>query len=129
MTASAGRVFTLLIVEDEEPMREFLAQLLTDDGYNVRLAIHGRHALELIEQERPDLVLSDLMMPVLDGAELSRRLKASDDTRQIPIILMTSSGRRAADRAAAEAYIAKPFDLERLEELIQRWLPSTDQTV
>lgn len=110
-------------------MREFLAQLLTDDGYNVRLAIHGRHALELIEQERPDLVLSDLMMPVLDGAELSRRLKASDDTRQIPIILMTSSGRRAADRAAAEAYIAKPFDLERLEELIQRWLPSTDQTV
>ncbi len=129
MAARDGRVFTILIVEDEEPMRAFLAQFLADDGYNVLLAIHGRHALELIEQERPDLVLSDLMMPLLGGVELCRQLKAREDTKHIPIILMSSSGRNAAVRAAADAYIAKPFNLEDLEGLIRRWLPPAAHAV
>lgn len=112
----------ILIVDDEEPVRSFLAQLLTEDGYNVRQAIHGRQALELIDKERPDLVLSDVMMPVLNGAELCRRLKAREDTKHIPVILMTSGGRRSSDGAGADAFIGKPFELADMEALVQRWL-------
>ena len=115
---------TILIVDDEEPVRGFLAQLLAEDGYQVRLAIHGAQAIDLVAKERPDLVLSDVMMPVVNGNELCRRLKASEDARGIPVILMTSAGQKATDGAGADAYLAKPFDLQDLEAQIRRWLPS-----
>lgn len=113
---------TILIVDDEEPVRGFLAQVLTEDGYDVCLATHGRQALELVDQERPDLVLSDVMMPVLNGVELCRLLKARADTKDVPVILMTSAGRKAADGTGCDAYISKPFDLIDVEALIERLL-------
>ena len=67
---------TILIVDDEEPVRDFLAQLLSDAGHRTLQAIHGAHALEMVDREQPDLVISDIMMPVLNGADLCRRLKA-----------------------------------------------------
>jgi CheY-like chemotaxis protein len=113
----------ILIVDDEEPVRSFVAELLADDGYQVRLAMHGGQALDVVDKEPPDLVLSDVMMPVLNGKELCQRLKARDDTRHIPVILMTSAGQKAVDGAGADAFIAKPFDLDDLEALVRRWLP------
>src|SRR5687768_1337212 len=114
---------TILVVDDEEPVRDFLAQLLEEDGHLVLTAIHGARALELINEQTPDLVISDVMMPILSGAELTRRLKANPATATIPVILMSSAGRRAADGTGADAFIAKPFDLTALEELVERLLP------
>jgi CheY-like chemotaxis protein len=116
-------VRTILIVEDEAPLRELLADLVEDAGYRALQAIHGRQALALIEQERPDVVLSDVMMPVLSGAELCRILKAQPSTARIPVILMSAAGPAIADGAGADAFVDKPFDLTEVEGLVRRWLP------
>lgn len=113
---------TILIVDDEEPVRDFLAMLMEDAGHRTLKAIHGAQALELVEKERPDLVIADIMMPVLNGVELCRRLKARADTRVLPVILMSSMGPRSVDGAGADAFIAKPFVLEEMEALVRRWL-------
>lgn len=114
---------TILIVEDEAPLRELLADILEDAGYRAQQAIHGREALALVEQERPDLVLSDVMMPVLNGAELCRLLKAQPSTASMPVILMSAAGPETADGAGADAFVDKPFHLDELEALVRRWLP------
>ena len=62
-------------------------------------------------------------MPVLNGKDLCRRLKAAADTRSIPLILMSAGGARLADGAGADAFIDKPFDLDKMEMLVERWLP------
>jgi len=115
-------VAIILIVDDEEPVRDFLAQVFSDAGHRSIQAIHGGQALELIEKERPHLVLADVMMPVVSGADLCRQIKASMDRRSIPVILMSSAGRRSADETGADAFIPKPFDLDHIEALVQRWL-------
>lgn len=117
---------TVLIVEDEEPVRELVALVLRDAGHHTVQAIHGGQALELVANEHPDLVISDVMMPVLGGAELCRRLKAGPKTRAIPVILMSSAGWAVADGAGSDAFLAKPFELDELEALVRRWLPSHD---
>lgn len=114
---------TILIVDDEEPVRDFLAHMLADAGHRTLQAIHGAAALEAIDQERPDLVVSDIMMPVLNGAELCRRLKARAGAPAIPVILMSAAGPRAADGTGADAFIAKPFDLTEMEALVDRLAP------
>jgi two-component system, chemotaxis family, chemotaxis protein CheY len=116
-------VRTILIVEDEAPLRELVADLIEDAGYRALQAIHGRQALALIEQERPDVVLSDVMMPVLNGAELCRILKGQPRTAAIPVILMSAAGSAIADGAGADAFVDKPFELSELEALVRRWLP------
>jgi CheY-like chemotaxis protein len=113
---------TVLIVEDEEPLRELLAEVVEDAGHRALRAIHGRHALELIDQQRPDLVIADVMMPVLNGVELCRRLKGEAATRSIPVILISAAGERPARGAGADAFVDKPFSLEHIEALVRRWL-------
>ena len=113
---------TILIVDDEEPIRQLVSLLLSDGGHHMLQAIHGAQALEIIGKERPDLVLSDVMMPVLSGADLCRQLKANADTRSIPVILMSSAGSHSANGAGSDAFLDKPFYLEDLESLVRRWL-------
>lgn len=120
---------TILIVDDEEPVRDFLGQLLEGAGYRVLQAINGAQALTVMAHDRPDLVIADIMMPVLSGAELCRRLKAKADTRAIPVILMSAAGQRAADGAGADTFVDKPFALEEMEALVRRWLPPTQPEV
>ena len=93
-------------------------------GHQVQRAMNGREALQLIHNTPPDLVLSDIMMPVLGGADLCRSLKAAPDTRRIPVILMSAGSQRLAAGAGADAFLAKPFDLEQLEAVVERWAPS-----
>ena len=76
----------------------------------------------VLEKERPDLVLFDVMMPLVSGAELCRRIKASIDWCGIPVILMSAGGRRSAYGTGAEAFITKPFDLDDIEARVQSWL-------
>jgi CheY-like chemotaxis protein len=113
---------TVLIVEDEEPVREFLADLVQEAGHQALQAVHGREALAVVDAERPDLVLADAMLPILGGVDLCRRLKADPDTSSIPVVLMTSGGRRPPDQAAADAFINKPFVPEEIDAVIRRWL-------
>ena len=113
---------TILIVEDEQPVRDMLAMLLEEDGYDVLQAIHGQQALMLVDAHRPDLVISDVMMPVLDGIELCRRLKSNQRTEGIPIILMTSAARQAALTAKPDGFIEKPFQIAAVESLVNELL-------
>ena len=116
---------TVLVVEDERPVRELLAASLEASGLRVVQAYHGRHALELIAQERPDLVVSDVMMPLVGGVELCQSLKADPVTSAIPIVLMSAAGVAAGQAANADAVVAKPFDLDVMDALVHRLLASS----
>jgi CheY-like chemotaxis protein len=118
-------VATILVVDDEKPVREFLAAAFEQVGHRVLQAHHGRHALNLIAdrgQDRPDLVISDVMMPLVGGLELCKTLKADPATSTIPVVLMSAAVRHASVEACADAYIAKPFDLDTLDALVVRIL-------
>lgn len=110
----------ILVVDDEDPIRELVTGLLEDEGYRVVGARHGAHALELALAEPPALVLTDLMMPIMDGATLCRRLKDYPQTQTVAVVVMTASGRAAAEASGAAAYITKPLDLDALLELVAR---------
>lgn len=104
---------TLLIVDDNADNRAVLCDTLDGEGYTLREAADGLEALEEVEQNPPDLILLDIMMPKLDGIECSRKLQASEVTRHIPIILVTAliADEKVVEGLAAGAtdYIAKPF--------------------
>ena len=115
----------ILVVEDEGPVRLLLQQFLEDADHAVLLATDGRQALRLLEQRRPDLVLSDIMLPALDGVALCRALKGSPATAAIPVILMSAVRTHTSAEAGADAFLAKPFDLDELEALIRHWLAAS----
>ena len=120
MTSGKGRV---LVADDIQANRELLTGLLTRDGYTVRAAPDGQAALDMIDQETPDLVLSDVIMPGLGGFDLCRRLKADPATRQIPIVLITSLSERE-DRieginAGADDFLSKPVDAHELKARVR----------
>ena len=83
----AGKI---LLVEDNEMNRDMLSRRLRRRGYKVVLALDGKEGIEKAEEERPDLILMDLSLPVIDGWEATRRLKAADETKSIPIIALSS---------------------------------------
>jgi CheY-like chemotaxis protein len=113
---------TILVVEDEEPVQQLVADLLDGEGYHVLVAADGAQALALVLADCPDLVLTDLMMPVMDGVELCRRLRADEQTRQVPIVVMTAAGRAQSEAARADAYVAKPFDLDALLAIVTSYV-------
>jgi CheY-like chemotaxis protein len=113
---------TILVVEDEEPVQQLVADLLDGEGYHVLVADDGLQALALIHTTSPDLVLTDLMMPGMNGVELCRRLRADERTRQVPIVVMTAAGRGQSEAARADAYVAKPFDIDVLLEIVESYV-------
>ena len=110
---------SVLIVDDEVVFREVLSTVLRDEGYAVRTAADGEAALRLIGEERPGLIISDVMMPQVSGVELLRRLR--DAGEQIPVILM-SAGYRERDLPEVH-FVAKPFDFDELIPLVRQLLP------
>jgi two-component system, OmpR family, response regulator VicR len=115
---------TILVVDDEKPVRQFLVAAFEQQGYQVLEAYHGRHALNILASSRlhPDLVISDIMMPIVGGIELCSILKADPSTADIPVVLMSAANLRASATSRADAMIAKPFDLDTLDALIERLL-------
>src|SRR5688572_23469852 len=104
---------SILIVEDEYGLAELLREVLTERGYEVALAINGRLALEILSERRVDIVLTDVMMPVMDGPELARAIREHEQHRTIPIVMMTSLP--GAVPPAPDLYAAvlrKPFSPE-----------------
>src|SRR5262245_40980411 len=119
MSESKGRI---LIADDEDAARRTLGEILTEDGYECVLASDGEQALRLIEEESPDVLLTDLRMPRMDGHELLKRaLKAHPD---LVVIIMTAHGTiRSAVQAlheGAEDYLTKPIDVEEVEHLLKQ---------
>ena len=112
----------ILVVDDEEPILQIVGDLLQGEGYTALRAYQGVQALELAREARPDLVLTDLMMPVMGGAELCRCLKEDPTTRDVPIIMMRAAGRVRVEDLACDEFLAKPFDLDVLLALVARYV-------
>jgi CheY-like chemotaxis protein len=114
----------VLVVDDDPAILEVLGEFVSDDlGLVAVQANNGAVALEAVAAARPDLVLLDLRMPILDGFEACRRLKADPTTRAIPVVAVSADGnRRAALACGCDDFVAKPFDLDAIERVVRRWL-------
>jgi two-component system cell cycle response regulator DivK len=116
----------VLIVEDQEDNRAILRDLLSNAGYELIEASNGEEGVALAERERPDLILMDIQLPVVDGYEATRRIKGNASLRSIPIIAVTSyalSGDEAkAQEAGCDGYVAKPFSPRQLLAKIREYL-------
>jgi twitching motility two-component system response regulator PilG len=116
----------ILIVEDEESLLKLESILLTSKGYEVQGVGDGRAALEAISRSKPDLVLLDIMLPEIDGFEVCRRIKEDDETRHIPVIMLTAKKSREdmarGEQVGADWYITKPFKSAMVIETIQRFI-------
>jgi len=126
---SETRKRTILVVDDEPEIVTLLRFVLEKEGYAVNEASNGQVALEVLgmepvkaETSLPDLLILDIMMPVMDGYALNMRLQAADRTRSIPILVLTAKGQKMRDlfemAPNVAAYVQKPFDPKMLRELI-----------
>lgn len=118
----------ILVVDDEIYIVHILEFTLTMEGYEVITAADGEEALRKIEATRPDLVVVDIMMPKMDGYEVCRRIRQDEETKKLPVILLSAKG-RPIDRetgleVGADDYMVKPFSprrlLEKIKDLLQR---------
>jgi len=106
----------ILLIEDDPAIRSLLLELLADEGYHVQAAGDGEAGVLAARMDRPDLILMDLMLPVLDGMAATRQLKGDPATQMIPIIAISAGpnlGIHAVD-LPADGLVAKPFDLDML---------------
>jgi CheY-like chemotaxis protein len=116
----------ILLVDDNDEVRELLALFMKRLGYTVFEAATGLEAIDLASTVEPDLIMMDLRLPEMNGAETTARLKASPSTRDIPLLVITASGagidtRRALDAGAAEI-LHKPIDVTTLNNVLRRYL-------
>jgi CheY-like chemotaxis protein len=117
----------ILVVDDDPDILEALSEILEAEGYEVDRARHGQEALARIEQRRPDLILLDLMMPVMDGWEFSQALRQRSDWDDIPVVVL-SADRQAGAKArvvGARGFLAKPFELNELLRVVGDTVPAT----
>jgi two-component system cell cycle response regulator DivK len=114
---------TVLIVEDSEDARYFMRLELEQLGYRIVEAEDGEKAVEVAERERPDIILMDLSLPVMDGIAATAKIRASDGLGKVPVIAVTAHQetdfRAGAKAAGFDAYVTKPIDMPWLSELIE----------
>jgi len=112
----------ILVVEDVDFNRDLIVQLL-EDKYQVIEAVNGKEGIEIAQRERPDLILMDLSLPIMDGWEATRRLKANADLRLIPVIALTAHAMKGDEEKALAAgcddYLAKPINEDELMAKIE----------
>jgi len=108
----------ILLVEDNEMNRDMLSRRLQKRGYEVLIAVDGQHGVAMAQSESPDLILMDMSLPIIDGWEATRALKAGPETKHIPVIALTahamSTDRDKAIEAGCDDYDTKPIELPRL---------------
>jgi two-component system cell cycle response regulator DivK len=117
----------ILVIEDQEDNRTILRDLLTSVGYELIEATNGEEGVKLAEREKPDLILMDIQLPVIDGYEATRRIRVISELKQTPIIAVTSyalSGDEAKAReAGCDGYVTKPFSPRALLAKVREYLP------
>lgn len=116
----------ILLVEDNEMNRDMLSRRLKKKGYEVVMAFDGQRGVEMASEENPDIILLDMSLPVMDGWDAARHLKANEATKSIPVIALTAHA-MAGDRdkaleAGCDDYDTKPVDIKRLLEKIESGL-------
>mgnify|MGYP005845868491 CR=1 FL=1 len=111
----------ILLIEDDLDILEFTRLVLTNHGYAVRSALDGREALEAVGERLPDLILLDLMMPIMDGFAVGKTLRADERTRDIPIVVFSAypGGLARAREINPDGYLTKPFELEDLLSCVE----------
>ena len=118
----------ILRVEDNEMNRDMLSRRLVRNGFEIVMAVNGQEGLDLASSENPDLILLDMSLPVLDGWEAARRLKADAATAKIPVIALTAHAmvqdKEKALAAGCDDFDTKPVELPRLLEKINSLLPN-----
>jgi CheY-like chemotaxis protein len=119
----------ILLVEDNELNRDMLSRRLERKGYQVVIAVDGQQAVAMAQSEAPALILMDMSLPLLDGWEATRQIKADDRTKKIPVIALTAHAMQGDEQKAKEAgcddFDTKPVELPRLLEKIQAQLVRT----
>jgi two-component system cell cycle response regulator DivK len=117
----------ILLVEDNEMNRDMLSRRLERKGHEVLLAVDGAQGVDMARTQAPDIILMDMSLPILDGHEATRQLKADDQTRGIPVIALTAHAMAGDEQKAREAgcddYDTKPVELTRLLGKIEALLP------
>jgi len=118
---------TILVVDDEVVLSEILSDVLKDAGYGVLTASDGREGLDTLARLRPDLVLCDVMMPIMDGREVCRIMNNTPAYATIPLVMMTAAPNAInADDCRYDALIAKPFDLDNVLTVIETLIGGPD---
>jgi len=116
----------ILLVEDNEMNRDMLSRRLNRKGFEVVIAVDGQAGVDMAASDSPDLILMDLSLPVIDGWEATRRIKANSATQGIPVIALTAHAMAGDEQKALEAgcddYDTKPVNLNRLLEKIEKFL-------
>ena len=116
----------VLLVDDDEMSRDMLSRRLIRRGFEVIFAVDGQQGVDLARSQRPDIILMDMSLPVIDGWEATRRVKSDDATRGVPVIGLTahamSGDRERAIEAGCDDYDTKPVELDRLIGKIKRLL-------
>jgi CheY-like chemotaxis protein len=116
----------ILLVEDNEMNRDMLSRRLQRKGYEVRIAIDGAEAVSMTNADCPDLILMDMSLPVMNGADATRVIRGTDAVRRVPILALTASAmsgdRELALAAGCDDYDTKPVDLPRVLEKIEALL-------
>lgn len=122
--------YSIIIVEDKKELSSFLKEALLDSFKNIYVAGDGEEALEIINQKHPDIIVSDIMMPKMNGYELCKKIKEDMATSHIPVILLTARGDLDSTtmgyKLGADAYLAKPFDMELLLAVIVNQLKNRE---
>jgi CheY-like chemotaxis protein len=118
-------VHTILVVEDEFGAADVLMTALEDEGYRVVLAANGRQALERLAEIRPDLIIADFMMPIMDGAAMARVVRGDPEKRAIPIVMTSAVSEQAMRQQFNDfqVFLRKPFRVNELLEIVGRLLP------
>jgi len=124
-------VRTVLVVDDEFGVAEVLDAILTDEGYRVITATNGRQALARIAEQRPDLVLLDYMMPILDGVAVLRALSADPTAHNLPVVVMSALPEEAISTETRRyaAFLRKPFQIRTVLAAISRAMPAPNSLI
>jgi CheY-like chemotaxis protein len=130
MAEQNGAGLTVLVVEDFEDNRFMMRRLLEMSGYRVVEAVNGQEAVETAQRERPDLILMDLSLPLLDGLAATRRIRQQDGLSKVPIVAVsahdTADFHADALAAGCNEYVTKPIDFDELEGLLSRLMENSD---
>ncbi|WP_427911456.1 response regulator [Ramlibacter sp. MMS24-I3-19] len=119
---------TILIVEDEFDLLQSLSLALEIEGYKILTAGNGRTALELLKEIKPDLVITDVMMPYVSGYELSEALSRMPGYESVPSVLMSAMDRHMHPKGPWKALLAKPFTIDRLVKVVTELIGTPDQS-
>lgn len=118
----------ILIVEDNEMNRDMLSRRLARQGFEVAMAVDGKQGVEMASSEKPDLILMDMSLPIMNGWEATEKVKSNPATKNIPVIALTahamSEDREKCIAAGCNDFDTKPVDLPRLLEKIKALLPA-----